>query len=105
MESGEWEAGDGAEGVNGKDMACRLKKAPRRGCLAPTDFSSFDCDALPADALDLGTGVKGRSASMGSSIGVVVVGIAAAESAMWGDDRSSNSSVGVAALRVPEQKK
>ena len=51
MESGEWEAGDGAEGVNGKDMACRLKKAPRRGCLAPTDFSSFDCDALPADAL------------------------------------------------------
>ena len=80
MESGEWEAGDGAEGVNGKDMACRLKKAPRRGCLAPTDFSSFDCDAL-----GLGTGVKGILASMGSSIGVVVVGIAAAESAMWGE--------------------
>lgn len=75
---GKW-MGDGAEGGNGRDMACRLKWAPRRGCLEPTDFSSFDCDAL-----GLGTGVKGRSASMGSSIGVVVVGIAAAESVMWG---------------------
>jgi len=64
---GEWGMGgkwmeDSAEGGNGKDMAYRLKWAPRCGCLAPTDLSSFDCDALPANALGLGTGVKGKLA-------------------------------------------